>query len=71
MDSYLFAESSPVWFGQIGSTDPTAERQSAVKLLEALDLAEENMKKGYGNAPIPRLLSHFAKARTRLEQLTD
>ena len=70
MDSYLFAESSPIWFGEVGSTDPEVIRQSAKNLLMALNVAEEDMKKGYGNVPIPKLLAHFAKARARLEALT-
>ena len=71
MDSYLYAESSPVWFGEVGSTDSAAARQSAQNLLMLLDVAEKNLKAGYGNAPIPNLLEHFAKARTRLETLSN
>jgi TolB protein len=69
MDSYLFAETSPVWFGAVGSTDPAAARQSAAKLLMVLDASEQKVREGYGEAPIPELLGHFAEARARLEQL--
>ena len=69
MDSYLFAETSPVWFGAVGSTDPAAARQSAAKLLMVLDASEQTVREGYGEAPIPELLGHFAEARARLEQL--
>jgi TolB protein len=71
LDSYLFAETSPVWFGAIGSMDPVASSQSAQNLLMLLDVAEENLKAGYGNAPIPNLLGHFGKARARLEELAN
>jgi TolB protein len=71
MDSYLYAESSPVWFGAVGSTDPAVASQSAQNLLMLLDVAEKNLKAGYGNAPIPNLLEHFEKARTRLQVLTN
>ena len=71
LDSYLFAESSPVWFGEVGSTDPVAARESAETLLMLLDVAEENLKAGYGNAPIPNLLEHFGKARSSLEALAN
>lgn len=71
LDSYLYAESSPVWFGEVGSTDPVAARQSAQTLLMLLDAAEENLKAGYGSAPIPNLLEHFGKARSSLEALTN
>jgi len=71
MDSYLFAESSPVWFDKVGSTDPAAARQSAQNLLMVLEVAEKNLKAGYGNAPIPNLLEHFGKAKTRLQALAN
>ena len=67
MDSYLFAESSPVWFGQVGSTDPTAAREAARKLAMVLDASEQALREGYGETPIPNLLDHFARARSRLE----
>jgi TolB protein len=70
LDSYLFAESSPVWFEAVGSTDPQAARQSAETLLAALDTSEKNLKKGYGTFPIPKLLAHFEKARDRLQTMT-
>jgi TolB protein len=69
LDSYLFAETGPVWFGEVGSTDPAAARRSAQTLLMLLNTAEEDLKAGYGNAPIPNLLGHFGEARTRLEAL--
>jgi TolB protein len=71
MDSYLFGESSPVWFGSVGSTDPLVVKSAAKQLLEALDQAESDMKKGYGNAPIPNLLSHFEEARVRLKSQAE
>jgi len=69
MDSYLYAETSPVWFGQVGSTDPVAARQAAAKLLRVLDVAEEKLIAGYGSTPIPNLLGHFQLARIRLEEI--
>lgn len=70
MDSYLFAESSPVWFGQVGSTDPAAAREAARKLSMVLDASEQKLREGYGEIPIPNLLEHFARARGRLEART-
>jgi TolB protein len=69
LNSYLFAETGPVWFGEIGSTDAAAARRSAQNLLMLLDAAEEDLKAGYGNTPIPNLLGHFGRARARLEEL--
>jgi TolB protein len=69
MDSYLYAESSPVWFREIGSTDPEAKRQAAENLLKILDASQHVLKSGYGNTAIPRLMEHFAKARARLQEI--
>ncbi|HET6564237.1 MAG TPA: CehA/McbA family metallohydrolase [Xanthomonadales bacterium] len=69
LDSYLFAETSPIWFGAVGSTEPAAMRQAAAKLLMILDVSEQNLREGYGESPIPNLLAHFALARERLESL--
>lgn len=69
LDSYLYAESSPVWFFDVGSTQSAAKRQAANKLLRMLDASEQSLKQGYGNAPIPRLLTHFEKARNRLHAI--
>lgn len=66
MDSYPFAESSPIWFGEIGSTTPSSKIEAANKLLKALHVSEERMKEGYGQSPIPNLLAHFYKAREKL-----
>jgi TolB protein len=66
MDSYLFAESSPVWFHEIGSTDTVARKQAAENLLRVLDASQQVLKAGYGNSPIPRLMEHFARARKQL-----
>ena len=47
LDSYLYAESSPVWFGEVGSTDPAVASAAAEKLLMLLDVAEVKLKAGY------------------------
>ena len=69
MDSYLFAGSSPVWFGRVGSTDPAVVRESATKLMMILETSEKNLIAGYGNAPIPKLRQHFTEAKVRLQSL--
>ncbi len=66
LDSYLFAESSPVWFYAVGSTDPEAEKRAAGQLLRELDAQEEALTSAYGNAAAPRLRAHFSRARARL-----
>ncbi len=71
MDSYVFAETSPIWFGEVGSTDPFARRQSAAKLLRVLEASRQALQGGYGDTPIPVLMQHFDKARARLEVLAE
>ncbi|WP_445735441.1 CehA/McbA family metallohydrolase [Mariniflexile sp.] len=71
MDSYPFAESSPIWFNKIGSTDPPVSKQAAKDLLTLLLVSEARLKNGYGENPIPNLLSHFDKAKQRLLEIID
>lgn len=67
MDSYAFAHTSPVWIGEVGSTDPAAAASAASDLLRALDVAEERLLAGYQGEDIPRLRAHLAQARAALE----
>ena len=71
MDSYPFAESSPIWFGAIGSTMPISKIESAKKLLKALNISEQRLKDGYGDNPIPNLLAHFDNARQKLLKIIE
>lgn len=71
MNKSLYAESSPVWIGEIGSRNPDDARRSARQLLELLDQSEARMVEGYGDTEIPRLLAHFQQARKRLKELAD
>ena len=68
MDSYAFGQTSPVWIGQVGSTDPQAEREAARELLRALDSAERRLVAGYEGVEIPKLRTRFAEARAELER---
>ncbi len=67
MNKYIFAETSPVWIGSVGSTEPVVAKQSASDLLKVLDVSEERLKQGYGDTPIPNLLGHFEQAREKLK----
>ena len=66
MDSYPFAESSPIWFYKIGSVSPAIARKSAQDLLDVLGVSEQLLMEGYGDNPIPRLRNHFEEARQKL-----
>lgn len=71
MNRYTFAETSPVWIGSVGSTEPTVIKQSAQDLLKALDVSEKRLRDGYGDTPIPNLLDHFERARRKLNGLIE
>jgi len=69
MDSYAFAESSPIWFDEIGSTMPNAKIDAANKLLKILEVSEKRMKQGYGENQTPNLSEHFSKAKKKLVRI--
>ncbi|MBD0426883.1 CehA/McbA family metallohydrolase [Aquisalinus flavus] len=64
-----FAHSSPVWIGEIGSTDPAAKAAAASDLLRALDAAEARAKTAYDQTPTPRLMARFKDARQKLQAM--
>ncbi|MBL8268725.1 LpqB family beta-propeller domain-containing protein [Steroidobacter sp.] len=68
MDDYAFAHTSPIWIGRRGSTLPATERAAASALLKIVSSSEEKLRKAFEGAPIPRLQSHFEKARQTLQQ---
>ena len=70
-DSYLYAETSPVWINEIGSTEKTARQSAADTLLMVLEDSHQRLEEGYGEAQIPRLQAHFSAAKTRLLELTS
>jgi len=66
MDSYIYSESSPIWFNETGSTSPAAKVGAANKLLEILKVSEDITKQAYGDHPTPNISAHFEKARQKL-----
>lgn len=62
MDSYPYAESSPIWFNAIGSTSAAAKSEAAKKLLAVLRASNEIVKDAYADNEIPNITAHFAKA---------
>ncbi len=71
MNDVVFAQTSPVWIGRVGSTDPSARRTAAAELLRALEVVEQRLVAGYGDAPIPRLLRRFEDARAALSSMRE
>jgi TolB protein len=66
MDSYPFAESSPIWFYEIGSTSAKTKIEAARKLLEALKVSDKIVKTNHLNKEIPNVTAHFSKAQEKL-----
>ena len=68
MNGSVFAQTSPVWVGEVGSRDPAAAEAAARDLLRALDHSEAEVRERYGEIPIPRILERFTLARERLQE---
>ncbi len=68
MNGSVFAQTSPVWIGQVGSLDPAAADAAARDLLRALDHSEAEVRERYGDLPVPRILERFTLARERLQE---
>ncbi len=66
MNGSVFAQTSPIWIGKVGSHDPAAASRAAADLLRALDVAELRVAQRYGDTPVPRIRARFAAARERL-----
>jgi TolB protein len=69
MDSFIFAESSPLWFNEIGSTMTNSKINAANKLLKILDTSKKRLKQGYEDGQIPNLEGHFSKAKEKLVRI--
>ncbi len=67
MNGSVFAQTSPVWIGEVGSHDAGAADAAARDLLRALDHSEAEVRERYGELPIPRILERFTLARERLQ----
>jgi len=68
MASYAFAHTSPVWIGEVGSVERSAEQRSATVLQGALEGARQSLMDGYAGTEIPNLTRRFDEARAALEE---
>lgn len=66
MNGSVFAQTSPVWIGEVGSRDPPAAAAAAEDLLRALEVAEQRVVEVYG-PDAPRIRERFTAARERLD----
>jgi len=71
MHARPFAHSSPVWIGEIGSTEPAARAAAAADLTRAIDAAEKQALEAYGDVEISRMRARFDQARARLAEMMD
>lgn len=71
MESYPFAQTAPIWYHNIGSTEPIAKKSAAKDLLKILEASKQDLLNGYKNNNIPKLKSHFEKARKKLEKIIN
>lgn len=69
MDSYPFAESSPIWFSEIGSTMPESKQRAAKKLLATFDVSTNIVMDAYQGVEIPKIKAHFKKAKEKLQAI--
>lgn len=69
MNGSVFAQTSPVWIGEVGSRDPAAAAAAAEDLLRALGVAEQRVVEVYGPGA-PRIRERFTAARDRLDSFT-
>jgi TolB protein len=69
MTVFQFAHSSPVWIGDIGSTDPEAAEAAAKDLLRALEYSETQFNKGYLKGIPAGLKERIEQTRHELEAL--
>jgi TolB protein len=71
LDSYPFAETSPIWFHGHGSYNKQIRSESAKKLLEVLNVSRGLLEQGYSGSEIPKLKAQFAKAEEKLRKLSE
>lgn len=69
MHARPFAHSSPIWIGQVGSTDAGTRAQAAADLIRAIDLAGKTAREAYGDVPMTRLYARLDAARSMLEAM--
>ncbi len=71
MHARPFVHASPIWIGEIGSTDPVARAEAAEDLLRAIDASEAAVTEAYGDVEMPRLQARFDAARDYLQPASE
>lgn len=71
MHARPYAHTSPIWIGEIGSTEPGARSDAAIDLIRAIDAAEQLARDAYGDVETPRMQARFDEARARLRAMIE
>jgi len=71
MHARPFAHSSPIWIGNIGSTDPDARASAAADLIRAINAAENQAREAYGDVETDRMQARFDEARAMLREMME
>lgn len=71
MHARPYVHTSPIWIGEVGSTEPGARAAAAGDLIRAINAAEMMARDAYGEVETPRMQARFDEARARLKEMTD
>ena len=71
MHARPYAHTSPIWIGEVGSTEPGSKSAAARDLIRAIDAAEMIARDAYGEVETPRLHQRFDEARAVLRDMID
>jgi TolB protein len=66
-----FAHASPIWIGQVGSTEPKARSAAAADLIRGIDVAARHARASYGKVEMPRMQARFDQARAKLREMIE
>ena len=71
MHARPFAHTSPIWIGEVGSTESGARADAARDLIRAINAAEMMAHNAYGEIETPRMQARFDEARALLRTMID
>ncbi|CAA9350051.1 MAG: Secreted protein [uncultured Lysobacter sp.] len=71
MHARPFAHASPIWIGQVGSTEPGARSAAAADLIRGIDFAAQRARASYDKVETPRMQARFDQARAKLRGMIE
>lgn len=69
MHARPFAHSSPIWIGQVGSTEASARAAAAADLVRGIEFSDQLARASYGDVRMTRMQARFDQARAILEEM--